>query len=211
MKTHFLHHASQNKDLILFFAGFASHPSHFAHLSSQCSVLMVYDYTQFSFDENVLKDFENITLIAFSMGVCVASKLLKNTNINTKIKQKIAINGTNFGIDKQKGIHPVLFMQTMKSFNLSDFKKALFGRHLIKAKDFVFKEEESLKKELESLFEFVKKQDERDFVWDKIYASCEDKIFPPKALCACFSNINLLEEEHFVFFSFSSWEELCLI
>lgn len=109
MKISNLIQNENSQELILVFGGFASHPSHFAHLKSDKNVVLVYDYENLDFKFD-LKSFSKITLIAFSMGVCVASRVLKDIEFS----QKIAINGTPFGIDKLKGIHPAIFAKQIK-------------------------------------------------------------------------------------------------
>ncbi|EAJ8996606.1 DUF452 family protein, partial [Campylobacter lari] len=116
MKTYFLHKNENSSNLILFFSGFCSHFSHFSHLKSDENVLMVYDYSDFNFDIDLTK-FKNITLIAWSMGVCVASKILKDI----KFDKKIAINGTNLPINDEFGIKEAIFRLTMKKFDLENF------------------------------------------------------------------------------------------
>ncbi|EGK8067485.1 DUF452 family protein [Campylobacter upsaliensis] len=199
MKIEFLHQNANSKELILFFAGFASQPSHFSHLNSQKNVLMVYDYRDFEFKFD-LNAFENITLIAFSMGVCVASKVLKNFHF----KAKIALNGTNYGVDKIRGIPPSIFLRTAQNFKLEDFKKAL----LCKRAEFEFRAEEDLKEELLALYEFCKKDFAKNFTWDRAYMSEGDFIFPNLALKNTYENLICLKEPHFVFFAFDKWEQI---
>lgn len=206
MKTYFLHENADSKELVLFFGGFASHPSHFAHLDSNKNVLMSYDYEDFDLDLN-LDSFEKIILVAFSMGVCVANRILIHTDFYPKIARKIAINGTNFGIDKELGIHPSLFLRTMKNFSLEVFKKALFAQHLSLAKDFIFEQETKLRKELENLWDFANKERKNFLFWDRAFASKNDEIFPPQALENSFSKLDLIEEPHFAFFYFKTWDE----
>ncbi|EAL5569282.1 TPA: DUF452 family protein, partial [Campylobacter jejuni] len=93
MKYEFLCKNPDSKKLIVVFGGFASHPSHFSHLKSDKNVILFYDYKNFDLNFD-FKAFDELFLIAFSMGVCVANRLLKELHF----KQKIAINGTNLGI-----------------------------------------------------------------------------------------------------------------
>ncbi len=205
MKTSFLHKNQNSKELVLFFSGFASNPTHFRHLGSSKNVLMVYDYEDLNLSLD-LNTFEKITLIAFSMGVCVANSFLKNAYFYSKITQKIAINGTNLGIDKHLGIHPSIFVKTMKNFSLQTFKEALFKEYLRFTKDFVFKDENALKKELSSLWEFANKNKENFLLWDKVFASENDAIFPNSALKNSFARLYWLNEPHFAFFHFNTWD-----
>ncbi len=203
MKINYLIQNQNSQELILVFGGFASHPSHFSHLKSNKNVILVYDYENLDFNLN-LDPFSKIILVAFSMGVCVASKILKDV----KFSQKIAINGTNFGIDKLKGIHPAIFSKQIKKFELLVFKKSLFKERQDLAKNLIFKDEISLKKELENLYNFALKEPNENFVWDKIYSSKMDEIFPPNALKNAFSKLIFLDEPHFAFFYFKTWDEI---
>ncbi|EID0117526.1 DUF452 family protein, partial [Campylobacter jejuni] len=192
MKYEFLCKNPDSKKLIVVFGGFASHPSHFSHLKSDKNVILFYDYENFDLNFN-FKAFDELFLIAFSMGVCVANRLLKELNF----KQKIAINGTNLGIDKSKGIHPTIFKKTLQNFKLEHFKKALFKELKSLAKDFIFKDEKALKIELEKLFDFALIKQEENFLWDKVYSSKEDEIFPPNTLKNSFKNLIFLDKPHF--------------
>ncbi|EAI6788124.1 DUF452 family protein [Campylobacter jejuni] len=203
MKISNLIQNENSQELILVFGGFASHPSHFAHLKSDKNVVLVYDYENLDFKFD-LKSFSKITLIAFSMGVCVASRVLKDIEFS----QKIAINGTPFGIDKLKGIHPAIFRKTLQNFKLENFKEALFKERKNLTKDFIFKDEKALKIELEKLFDFALVKQEENLLWDKVYSSKKDEIFPPNALKNAFSKLIFLNEPHFAFFHFKTWDEL---
>ncbi|EAK0366408.1 TPA: DUF452 family protein [Campylobacter jejuni] len=203
MKYEFLCKNPDSKKLIVAFGGFASHPSHFSHLKSDKNVILFYDYENFDLNFN-FKAFDELFLIAFSMGVCVANRLLKELNF----KQKIAINGTNLGIDKSKGIHPTIFKKTLQNFKLEHFKEALFKERKSLAKDFIFKDEKALKIELEKLFDFALTKQEENLLWDKVYSSKEDEIFPPNALKNSFKNLIFLDESHFAFFDFKTWDEI---
>ncbi|MFQ6342503.1 pimeloyl-ACP methyl esterase BioG family protein [Campylobacter sp. VTCC 70190] len=203
MRYEFLHKNPNSKELIVIFGGFASHTTHFSHLKSDKNVLLFYDYENFDLNFD-FKAFLKPTLIAFSMGVCVASKLLKNLSF----KQKIALNGTNLGIDKIKGIHPAIFSKTIKNFKLENFKEVLLKGRENLATNFIFKEEKALEKELRMLFDFALKNQDENFIWDKIYSSNEDGIFPQNALKNSFENLIFLNEPHFAFFHFKTWDEL---
>lgn len=203
MKYEFLCKNPDSKKLIVVFGGFASHSSHFSHLKSDKNVILFYDYENFDLNFD-FKAFDELFLIAFSMGVCVANRLLKELNF----KQKIAINGTNLGIDKSKGIHPAIFRKTLQNFKLENFKEALFKERKSLAKDFIFKDEKALKIELEKLFDFALIKQEENLLWDKVYSSKEDEIFPPNALKNSFKNLIFLDEPHFAFFHFKTWDEL---
>ncbi|MDO4674205.1 pimeloyl-ACP methyl esterase BioG family protein [Campylobacter sp.] len=203
MKKIFLHQNADSGDLIVVFGGFASHPSHFSHLKSQKNVLLFFDYEDFSLEFD-FKAFENITLIAFSMGVCVASKMMRSLPLGAKI----ALNGTNQPIDRNLGIHPGIFRKNLENFSLKAFKKSLLAEREKLAQDFEFKDEAGLKKELGNLLDFCQKERHLAFEWDRVYASAHDEIFPTKAIKKSFGAPIFLNEPHFAFFAFDFWEEL---
>lgn len=203
MKYEFLCKNPDSKKLIVVFGGFASHSSHFSHLKSDKNVILFYDYENFDLNFD-FKAFDELFLITFSMGVCVANRLLKELNF----KQKIAINGTNLGIDKSKGIHPAIFRKTLQNFKLENFKEALFKERKNLTKDFIFKDEKALKIELEKLFDFALVKQEENLLWDKVYSSKKDEIFPQNALKNTFSKLIFLNEPHFAFFHFKTWDEI---
>ncbi|WP_291951214.1 pimeloyl-ACP methyl esterase BioG family protein [Campylobacter sp.] len=205
MKTYFLHKNQHSSNLILFFSGFGSHFSHFSHLKSDENVLMIYDYTSFEFDFDLSK-FEKITLIAFSMGVCVASKILKDV----KFDKKIAINGTNLPINDEFGIKNSIFKLTMKNFDLENFKVNLLEKKLDLSENFYFETTQYLKQELLSLYDFCIKDLNENLIWDRALISKDDKIFPSKNTLNFFKEkAKIIDEPHFVFFKFNFWEELC--
>ncbi|EAL7584937.1 DUF452 domain-containing protein, partial [Campylobacter jejuni] len=70
------------------------------------------------------------------------------------------------------------------------------------------KDEKALKIELEKLFDFALTKQEENLLWDKVYSSKEDEIFPPNALKNAFSKLIFLDEPHFAFFHFKTWDEL---
>ena len=74
------------------------------------------------------------------------------------------------------------------------------------AKDFVFKQEKELKKELENLWNFANKEQESFLLWDKIYASKNDEIFPTSALENSFKTLDFIDAPHFLFFHFNAWD-----
>ncbi len=215
MKISFLHQAG-NDTLVLFFSGFGSHPTHFQHLKATCvDVALVYDYR--IFEPNIILDldtqsYSRIILVGFSMGVFVASVCKDLETLDSKIVQKIAINGTNLPIHKEFGINPSLFKRTIKKFNLQDFKQQLFAQYLPLAKDFVFLCEEELKEELENLFAQNLLIQNEYFIWHKALLSTHDLIFPCVSCESFFkgkSEIVYRDLPHFIFFDFANWESLC--
>lgn len=219
--------SSQN--LVVFFSGFASLPSHFYRFTDKnflqdFDMIMVYDYRDFSQHQtqikeiiNASKKYKNVYLIAWSMGVFVASALLGDfayqagSERDKIFAKKVAINGTNVGIDRVLGIPPKVFAYTAKNIQPQAFRDALFDtkmqgenlevmRDIISrfSLDFALPSLENMQNELESLQIFAKNivqnhlQDfgrdfANDFLWDKAIISRTDKVFPPQVCEAFFT------------------------
>lgn len=219
--------SSQN--LVIFFSGFASLPSHFYRFTDKnflqdFDMIMAYDYCDFSQYQaqikeiiNASKKYKNVYLIAWSMGVFVASALLSDfayqagSECDKIFAKKVAINGTNIGIDRMLGIPPKVFAYTAKNIQPQAFRNAIFdtkiqGKNLEVMRDiisrfsldFALPNLENMQNELESLQLFAKSlmqnrlQDFRqdfanNFLWDKAIISHTDKVFSPQACEAFFT------------------------
>ena len=248
--------SSQN--LVVFFSGFASLPSHFYRFTDKIflqdfDMIMVYDYCDFSQHQtqikeiiNASKKYKNVYLIAWSMGVFVASTLLSDfiyqagSECDKIFAKKVAINGTNIGIDRMLGIPPKVFAYTAKNIQPQAFRDAIFdtktqGENLEIMRDmisrffldFALPSLENMQNELESLQLFAKNlmqnrlQDFRQdfaniFLWDKAIISRTDKVFPPQACEAFFTQsphknhtkIAYTDAPHFAFVGFRNWQEI---
>ena len=145
MKYKWLNRGKNNK-IILFLNGWGMDENVVNHLDSEdYDVLMFYDYNSLDtdFDFELLEAYYEKNLIAWSMGVMVATKILPLTrhfvtpspargegmgfqtgNLSTCVAPpargegiKVAINGTLRPIDKEYGIHPKIYDLTIKGFN----------------------------------------------------------------------------------------------
>lgn len=211
MKYIFLHTHAQIEKCIVFFGGFATQAAHFTSLKADCDVIMVYDYRDFTLPHaffDSLASYKILYLIAFSMGVSIAPHFISTLHF----KRKIAINGTNIGIDRHLGIHPLVFKKTISHLNVPDFATALFGTQ----SDLPLSHRAELQAELQSLYDYVyNKADSQGFRYDVALLSLNDAIFPFNASKAFFDSrtppVPIVESQmpHFAFLAFKSWEELC--
>lgn len=217
MQAHWLHKNTESKTLILFFAGFASHYTHYTHLDSKVNVLLLHDYTDFTFDFSFnidleLEKYDLIYLVAYSMGVSIAARLPLQ---HIPFSSKIALSGTETGIDKLHGINPAIFRHTIKNLNIDDFKKAIFGGNLDRAKDFHFASISHLKDELQYIYDFCITTPYTPLTWDRIYIAKNDTLFLPQTCYKAFNDskhaICELASWHYPFFAFDTWEGLCAI
>ncbi len=121
MKQYFLRQEG-SEELNLFFAGFGQDPAPFLDLPYSCDCALVYDYRSLSFDEKLYSSYANLKLIAWSMGVMMASRVLPATSLSFE-GGKLAINGTLEGIDSQLGIDPKLWQATAEQLDESSAEK----------------------------------------------------------------------------------------
>ncbi len=192
---------SSKRPLVLFFLGYAFTPESIAHLDSGTYDLSaVYDYRSLDLDKSVLEKRE-IILVAHSMGVWAANKVLKDV----PLKQAIAINGTPFGIHDTFGIPPETFKRTIDRFDFELFKKWCF---LSDASKVNFPFAKNPREELCALYEASSEKVEENVRWDKAIVSKKDLVFPPTA-SACFQcPVKTLSAPHYPFFKLSSLEEI---
>lgn len=204
---------NNNKNILLIFGGFASHPTHFKNfIPKNYDWILVFNYQHLKFEilNNLLPSLQDKTfhLFAFSMGVWAANLFLNSTQCPLKFVSKTAINGTEYGIDETYGIHPKLFTLTQKRFNLESFKNNLFGEHLPKTQNFIFLEESLLKKELQFFLDH-RKIIENQFPWDRVIISLKDEVFFTEIQENFWhykgyqNQISKIQAPHFVFFD---WE-----
>lgn len=206
---------NKSRKLLVFFAGVGARSEHFSMLEASFDVVIIYDYSKLFIKDgffDILKNYQDISVLAHSMGVMIASKMQINASY------KLAINGTYKGIDRTKGIHPGIFKKNIKDFDLDSFKKALFKDKLQLASSFDF-DSFNIILELKSLYALAQ-DEEAKLSWlkktnpsyfEKALLSIDDELFPPKAVRLCYQNIKELDLAHFIFFDFNTWDEICMI
>ena len=94
--------------LLLFFAGWGADETPFKdYQSADSDNMLCYDYRTLEFDASLLKEYREINVIGWSMGVWAATQVmgkLQKTDTAPVIKNSIAINGTPYPIDDTYGI-----------------------------------------------------------------------------------------------------------
>ena len=194
----------KNSNLIIFFNGWGLDDSVVRHLEfDSYDVIMFYDYntltTSFAIDD--LNIYKTKSLIAWSMGVMVA------TNFNLDYNSTTAINGTLRPIDAQFGIHPKIYNLTIKGFDEEGRGKVIQNMFVPQIDSILITEREL--KEQKSELEAIKKYSSNEnFKYSKILISDEDKIIPTKSQCnywGCKPNIH---GGHCIFNKFKKWSEL---
>lgn len=193
---------SNNKKLIIFFNGWGMDENVVKHFSPEdYNVLMFYDYntldTDFNFDS--IKKYSDKYLVAWSMGVMIA------TNFDINYKSSTAINGTLKPIDENYGIHPKIYDLTIKGFNEKGRERFLRTIFNEKFSPNVTRLLEEQKTELSSIKTYSAKE---DFKYTKVFISDNDKIIPTKSQIAFWNTNPNLKGAHCPFDLFTKWSEL---
>ena len=183
MKQYFLK-KEENRRLLIFFAGWGADERLFSRqVADGYDYMLCYDYRTLDFDYGLLAPYESIRLLAWSMGVWVAGKTFEK-NDKYQWNMKMAVNGTSFPIDEEKGILPAVFEGTLAHFSettLVRFRRRMCGS-MEQVKVFLsytpYRSLEDLKEELAVLREMYNDLGEAFFLWDKAIIGVRDHIFP---------------------------------
>lgn len=114
--------------LTLFFAGWGMDEHPFMHLPFSTDVLMCYDYTTPDFDVQLLDGYQEIRLVAWSMGVWQAACVWQNLGL--PVTHAIAFNGTPTPVHASMGIAPEIAVPTCERLdqrNLDKFRRRMCG------------------------------------------------------------------------------------
>lgn len=169
--------------LLLFFAGWGMDESPFTEYHpSDCDFMICYDYRTLDFDYSLLEGYLSIRLVAWSMGVWVASQVFGRHSVS--IDTSVAVNGTIFPVNQCKGIAPVVFWGTLEGLNeasLARFYRRMCGTSAELA-SFLTKAPhrtpDELKEELRYIGEQATLCPASSFAWSRVLIGIRDKIFP---------------------------------
>ena len=187
---------NSNKRLLLLFAGWGSDACLFtAEPPEGYDFLLCYDYTTAGLDSSLLKEYESIVLIGWSLGVWAAEEFFSSLKERRMVEfeYKIALNGTPFPKDDLFGIPKAVFEGTLKNFspfNLLKFRKRMCGsREELNYynNNLPLRDESSLYKELVAINCRVggRKQGSAGPFWDFACIGERDLIFPAANQLAC--------------------------
>lgn len=215
MQYHWLNQKDGNKKLLLFFCGWSFDYKPFERIEcNDYDVLMLYDYNDLSIPIEIL-GYEEYFLITWSMGVFVAYLLKEKL---PEFKEKIAINGTPFPVDNEKGIPIKTFDLTLKYVDTG--LQGKFQRNLFKTEEEfqkylqnpVTREIPNQASELVSLKKLIDKTDvDYKKYYNRAIISNTDKIIPTRNQHNCWDNVCpvvVLNSGHFPFYDFESWNDI---
>ena len=222
---------SNNKSLILFFAGWAFTPEILENYKfDDSSVLIIYDYTtiedsDISSINKILDNYSQVNLLAWSFGVFYAQYLFNKLNLSEKIDISVALAGSIEPISSNYGIPEQIFEGTLNTLSLRNLEKFFLRiSNSRSVKTTYFDKDinwniENLKKELE----LTKKRNLEKFNcyinWNYIVIFKEDNIFPVNNLKVFWSEkyVQLTENQpriiieegaHFPFYKWSSFNDI---
>lgn len=188
-----------NEKLILFFNGWGMDENVVNHLEFEdYDVVMFYDYNNLETDF-ILEDYKEKYLVAWSMGVMIA------TNFDFGVNSSTAVNGTLRPIDAEFGIHPKIYDLTIRGFNEKGREKFIKNMFETPVDISISRTLENQKSELEALKMYSA---DESFKYSRIIISDNDKIIPTKSQCAFWNREPNIKSGHCPFNLFSKWSEL---
>ncbi|HEX2970590.1 MAG TPA: pimeloyl-ACP methyl esterase BioG family protein [Bacteroidales bacterium] len=187
MKT-YIKRRDKNKELIVVYSAWGTDERMLSPLcDDDADFVLFYNY---SADEALIlpkmKEYDKITLIAWSLGVWAAEYLSPKTGIKPDVT--IAVNGTPYPADEQYGIPLKIIEGTLNNITeetINKFYLRMFGDK----KTFEANSErvpnrslKSLHDELRWLYNRIMEQAGSGFNWNYAVISDEDRVFPSKNL-----------------------------
>ena len=113
----------------MIFAGWAMDSEPFAGLYRHgYDIMVVWDYRDFSLDWSCVAQYDEICVVAWSLGVYAAAAA--TAPIAARVSLRLAVNGTLSPVDSLKGIPPAVFHGTLDALderNLTKFCHAIFS------------------------------------------------------------------------------------
>jgi len=194
------------RDLLLFFAGWGmdEHPF-LEYCPGNRDVIICYDYRSLDFDYSILESYSRIKLLAWSMGVWAASYVFADHYSSFHFFERIAVNGTLYPVDKEKGIPENIFYGTLEGLNditLNKFRRRMCGSSAVFnsfQQKMPCRTMNELRQELECIGTKSQEPLQNVLNWDKIYIGKSDKIFSMQNQINAWKDnaILLVEEEHY--------------
>ena len=205
-----------NKYCILFFNGWGLNENAIKHLDTDnYDICMFYDYSHIHELEFNTKVYDEVYLIAWSLGVWAASNSINPQKL--RFSKTIAINGTEVPKDTKYGIHPTIFESTLKNWNPRNrdkFNLRIMGgkEEFIKMNHVLLSQScEDQKKELECIDNELNKRFFHEIKYDSSIIGKQDLIFLPAKQINYWKNKSRtieMEIPHYPFGSFTSWNQI---
>lgn len=212
---------SANPSLIIFCNGWSMTPSVVGHLAHPAGydLLHLWDYRESEVSLPNLANYSNIYLVAWSMGVWAAEVYLGN-KLKKVIDKAIAITGTPYPVHDEWGIPSLRFNTTLEM--LSSLSRERFNTRMCGGKSLKVlhqalsaRSTEEVRQELLSVYQNRTNVDPENLQlhWHKALIGTHDRIIPPENQERCWKMLGTAvelhpKEAHYLFDSFSSWEQI---
>lgn len=216
MKTKLI--STQQANLIIYFAGWGTPASVVSHLAlpNGYDLLICYDYQDLNFPAFDFSRYQTVRLVAWSMGVWVAEKVLPEINLASAT----AINGTLFPKHDLWGIPLQIFDGTLQALNAENrlkFERRMCGDKQLLNVYLALPEQRSLA-EIHHELEVLNTAIEANLVtpklhWTNVIIGEKDRIFSAQNQLAFWQDkkvrmTHLSKGEHYLWQHFSEWEQL---
>ena len=201
---------------LLFFAGWGMDARPFKRIAAEgFDLFIAYDYRLLNADLSVLKNYDEIHVVAWSMGVWTASVVLQGIDIASAT----AINGTelpvndNYGIPVQiaRGTLNTLTPETLARFNrrICASAEVLAGFNAVAPQRGV----DELKEELAAIYRQAETAVKSPLVWNKALIGRGDRIFPVANqerfwLEKQGVETQVFDAPHYPFYLWNKWNEI---
>lgn len=205
-----------NDACILFFNGWGMDENAVKNMNSNgYDILSFYSYNQLSALQTEHLQYNEIYVVAWSLGVSVANMILNNAEID--IKSAIAINGTAFPMHHEYGIPESVFMNTLKNWDHRNSKK--FNLRMVGGKTRLdaaaglmsnrdLKEQQE---ELQFFYDNIEVFKPVSMKWEAAFVGENDQIIPTQNQINYWkdkTNIVKTPWAHFPFTEVNSWQSL---
>ena len=172
---------NNNPVCLLFMAGWGMGPEPFVSLVPEgVDCLFCFDYRSLEPVPELATDYERVVLLAWSMGVWVASRLLREGSFH----EAVAVGGTLHPVDDRRGIpeqHFTHMVRTLDQPVLERFYRSMFDDPM-EAERFLrnrpVRSLASLREELESLGKTARRMETERDIYTRNIITTRDRIFP---------------------------------
>lgn len=219
MKNSWLYQGQRR--LIIFCNGWGMDDAPFQPLGAkEYDVLMLFDYTDLTTEidfSSLLNGYDEVNLIAWSMGVWVGQQLF--TPWASLFRRSVAINGTLCPIDDQFGIPVHVYRATLSRF--SEAGRLKFYRRMCRERGTLEmflghqpqRSMESQARELEALQEMAGCDREESALYTHILIANQDLVMPTAHQVAFWKEREGRERVvftgfHFPFYGWCNWDDL---
>lgn len=203
---HYWHKKQNHSCLLLIFNGWGCDAHILNNLEKDnYDILLFYDYTTLETDlSEQLQHYKHIDVLAWSLGVYAADTALSGVK---NIRKQVALNGTLYPVNDQKGIPRKIFEKTLQELNehtvKTFFQKIAGTEHFDKPPTCVFSRRsfQSQFSELVSLAHSFTHTHIPQTQWDLALIAVNDRIFPYRNMQRAWGKLSYpIKGNHYVDF-----------